>query len=247
MPVKNCERQTLQFKAALEKCLETSIPSEECDNDNHSQKNSPRQSHHLRKFKSLLTNAQPIKPWSADLDEADTIEDIWNDSPAVAAPWQDKSNFESQQKNSSSLEEQIDSVIQMFFNSQTETNSETQPEVDGEVGEAVSTWDAKFGQRKSIASPLESAIYQDTITVNAETSSEEEATLQPNPIASDDYWQEISQLTQIEILPEEGQYLEHDDTGSPSPIVYPNRPTKKRDSLAAVELPKFKSQTKPQK
>jgi myosin heavy subunit len=239
------QRQTLQFKAALEKCLETSIPSEEeYENGNQSHQSSPRQSHHLRKFKSLLANAQPIKPWSADMDETDTIEDIWNDSPSVAAPWQDEANLESQLGNSSSrsLEEQIDSVIQMFFNSQNTTNSETptQIEVDEEVGEAVSTWDAKLARRKSFATPLETSVHQDTITVSAEISPPEESPSQPNPIPLDDYWQEISQLTQIETLSAEGQYLEHDDTGSPSPIVYPNRTTKKRDSLAAVELPKFK-------
>jgi hypothetical protein len=232
------QRQTLQFKAALEKCLETSIPSEEQENGNQSYQSSPRQSQHLRKFKSLLANAQPIKPWSADMDENDTIEDIWNDSPNVPAPWQDEANFESQPNSSSrSLEEQIDSVIQMFFTSQTETPIPA--EVDVEVSEADSSWDAKQLRRESLETPLESAIHQDTITVNAETSSPVEPPLQPNPTPSDDYWQEISQLTQIETLSEEGQYLEHDDAGSPSPIVYPNRPTKKRDSLAAVELPKF--------
>jgi hypothetical protein len=243
------QRQTLQFKAALEKCLETSIPSEEDNkNGNQSHQHTSRQSHHLRKFKSLLANAQPIKPWSADDEEGDTIGDIWNDSPNVASPWQEESNFESHRGNSSShsLEEQIDSVIQMFFNSQTETNPETpnHTEDNQEVAfkgypqfEEIPIWDA-------VASPLETTINPDTITVSAETSSPDEqqpaSSKETNPIPADDYWQEISQLTQIETLSGEGQYLDHDDTGSLSPIVYPNRPTKKRNSLAAVELPKFK-------
>ncbi|AFZ00645.1 hypothetical protein [Calothrix sp. PCC 6303] len=243
------QRQTLQFKAALEKCLETSIPSDEdSDNGNQSYHNSNRQSPHVRKFKSLLANAQPIKPWSADEEEADIVGDIWNDSPGAASPWQEKPNFESHQANSNShsLEEKIDDVIQMFFNSQTRTNPETSNQTESSEQEAfkdcsqfeeIPTWGAA-------ASPLETTINPDTITVSAETSSPDEqqpaSSKETNPILADDYWQEISQLTQIETLSGEGEYLDHDDAGSPSPIVYPNRPTKRRNSLAAVELPKFK-------
>jgi hypothetical protein len=251
------QRQTLQFKTALEKCLETSIPSEEdSENGNQSHRHASRQSRHLHKFKSLLANAQPIKPWSADEEEADNIGDIWNDSSSFASPWQEESNFDAHRGNSSShsLEEQIDGVIQMFFNSQTETNPETPNKTEGDEEVAfkeypqneneIPIWDAiELAERSSIATPLESPINSDTITVSAETSSPEEPPVsspETNPIPAHDYWQEIAQLTQIETLSGEGQYLDHDDTGSPSPIVYPNRPAKKRDSLAAVELPKFK-------
>ena len=54
------QRQTLQFKAALEKCLETPVVNDSSDyTANH-------QTRFSRKARSLLPNVQPIRPWSAE-------------------------------------------------------------------------------------------------------------------------------------------------------------------------------------
>lgn len=54
------QRQTLQFKAALEKCLEKPGVNDSSDHTaNH-------QTRFSRKARSLLPNVQPIQPWSAE-------------------------------------------------------------------------------------------------------------------------------------------------------------------------------------
>ncbi|WP_071189476.1 hypothetical protein [Trichormus sp. NMC-1] len=64
------QRQTLQFKAALEKCLDTSVPNYDTLEDTayHPQGVTGGQTRFSRKARSLFPNAQPIKPWSAEAD-----------------------------------------------------------------------------------------------------------------------------------------------------------------------------------
>jgi hypothetical protein len=61
---------------------------------------------------------------------------------------------------------------------------------------------------------------------------------------TEDYWSEVSQLTQFELsandLSPESLGDNTDDANSPSPVVYPQRPPKGRKSLASVELPNFR-------
>ncbi|NJL64548.1 MAG: hypothetical protein HC903_25405 [Methylacidiphilales bacterium] len=64
------QRQTLQFKAALEKCLDPTPTNEISDEREEfpTDSSTTQQSPFLKKFKSLFVNAQPIKPWSSDLE-----------------------------------------------------------------------------------------------------------------------------------------------------------------------------------
>ncbi|WP_016949082.1 hypothetical protein [Anabaena sp. PCC 7108] len=64
------QRQTLQFKAALEKCLDTSVPSYDTleYTPDQPQGVTGGQTRFSRKARSLFPNAQPIKPWSAEAD-----------------------------------------------------------------------------------------------------------------------------------------------------------------------------------
>jgi hypothetical protein len=66
------QRQTLQFKAALEKCLDTPVPSYETLEDTayHPYDVTGGNTRFSRKARSLFPNAQPIKPWSAEADSA---------------------------------------------------------------------------------------------------------------------------------------------------------------------------------
>ncbi|KST66517.1 hypothetical protein [Mastigocoleus testarum] len=69
------QRQNLQFKAALSKCLDTPVPGDLEDNETISRaRNFTRQSSTINsKLRSFLTNAQPIRPWSEQ--QADTFND----------------------------------------------------------------------------------------------------------------------------------------------------------------------------
>jgi hypothetical protein len=92
------QRQTLQFKAALEKCLDSSIPHYDTleDKVHHPDDVTSTSTRFSRKARSLFPNAQPIKPWSAEPNPAvDTfssagehLEKSWMQppSPSVYTP-----------------------------------------------------------------------------------------------------------------------------------------------------------------
>ncbi|HLP89007.1 MAG TPA: hypothetical protein VK184_10505 [Nostocaceae cyanobacterium] len=88
------QRQTLQFKAALEKCLDTPVPHyDTLDDNNHnysqnSQSSFIGQSRFSRKARSLFPNAQPIKPWSADSDSVhESLSHSWVE-PIISSSYQ---------------------------------------------------------------------------------------------------------------------------------------------------------------
>ncbi|TAE53998.1 MAG: hypothetical protein EAZ76_08605 [Nostocales cyanobacterium] len=85
------QRQTLQFKAALDKCLDTSVPSYDTldDTAHHPYNVTSRSTRFSRKARSLFPHAQPIQPWSAEgsgvVDTFDGVsqhlENSWIQSP----------------------------------------------------------------------------------------------------------------------------------------------------------------------
>lgn len=73
------QRQTLQFKSALEKCLDTPVPNYDIleDTAHHPYDVTGGHTRFSRKARSLFPNAQPIKPWSAEVDSLhDTSSDL---------------------------------------------------------------------------------------------------------------------------------------------------------------------------
>jgi hypothetical protein len=60
------QRQTLQFKAALEKCLDTPIPAYDADGDSNLQDFTPFVGLNKSNSKSHISFTQPIKPWCVD-------------------------------------------------------------------------------------------------------------------------------------------------------------------------------------
>lgn len=131
------QRQTLQFKAALEKCLETPIPTSQEDLTENDFNDTPVEplSPSLKKFRSLFVNADPIRPWSADQAAVEEPQNISGDTDGEAVMQELVSKQESfaasepDEKSTTweqtppiatpSLEEQIDSVIKIFFTSQS--------------------------------------------------------------------------------------------------------------------------------
>ncbi|MGI8503692.1 MAG: hypothetical protein ACR2LR_21555 [Hassallia sp.] len=64
------QRQTLQFKAALEKCLESPVPSYDYLDDSAISSDDINicQLRNSKQASSSFSNAEPIKPWSAQID-----------------------------------------------------------------------------------------------------------------------------------------------------------------------------------
>jgi hypothetical protein len=296
------QRQTLQFKAALEKCLD---PTPNCEISDEREEfpvdsSTNQQSPFLKKFKSLFVNAQPIKPWSSDLescgeDAENNREEILSNhvevpsstfnppfnisesetqSPQTTAESAELKGATSKSSDvssgSPSLEEQIDSVIQMFFTSQSlEVTSLGSPSPEFNIGEfnhelgkeelstSDSIWDTVSNSLDSAASAEKHEANDVLINASNEKPITPEIVIEPNselesqskpqsqqPSEEEDYWAEVSQLTNLELPATESPFhpANTDEETSPSPVVFPNRPPKGRKSLASVELPKFRSQ-----
>jgi hypothetical protein len=261
------QRQTLQFKAALEKCLETPVPNGDsvddtfnCQTDTFSQPSTA---------KSLFT-AQPIQPWSTESelfndhlhhtgkpseDKGNPLRDWqFDESPPFESPSDDSEVSQSSQSDlqaveettpvsqtelteeatsppSPNIEEQLDSVIQMFFASQTSSEAAlpTQKNLDSDTWETVATSFVDDGEPVIPTSPhIETQTSQTTQTETV------------------DYWSDVPQVPPFEFTPADPDAAPGDDNAnpiSPSPLIYPNRPPKGRKSLSSVELPNFQKPT----
>ena len=165
---------------------------------------------------------------------------------------------------SSNLDQQLDSLIQMFFTSQPASASPpptAKTHVDSNQGDAP-IWEtlatileddeelenpqkqqleaeinppattSTSGTTDSVVSPANNLLVSST-QPHTETPARE----------TEDYWSEVSQLTQLELsatdLSPDLSGDNTNDANSPSPVVYPQRPPKGRKSLASVELPNF--------
>lgn len=291
------QRQTLQFKAALEKCLETPIPPESSDETtSDSQGTTKHQTRFSRKARSLFPNVQPIRPWSAEPDSlTDKVDYPWgqsaksspytshNSPPNPSSPWNwpvkddapkpsqsaasEIEDFFTQPEivssgGSSNLDQQIDSLIQMFFTPQpVPTPPPTPKNVDIHQTDASvwETWATTLEDDEPQTSDQEinsDAVEEELIPSEAHNSqtSANSPTNQTNPDNLDNetketnpenYWSDNSQWTQLELSSTDdlSQHLSNDysnDNQSPSPIVYPQRPPKGRKSLSSVELPNFR-------
>ncbi|MFN6472004.1 MAG: hypothetical protein RMY36_020345 [Nostoc sp. SerVER01] len=272
------QRQTLQFKAALEKCLDTPVPGYDSleDTAKHPKDITSTQGRFSRKARSLFPNAQPIKPWSAESESLSdnpnnswgepspplpfqtnqatpTSSSSWNwsikeDTPTSAQPVSSPEIEDSPDTTetvsppeSSNLDQQLDSLIQMFFTSQPASTSPppaAKTDVDTHVGDAP-VWDtlAKILEDDEEAENPQQQLLEAEINppiTTSTTSSEPKVFVEE----TEDYWSEVPQLTQLE-LPSESSDDNATDANSPSPVVYPQRPPKGRKSLASVELPNF--------
>jgi len=251
------QRQTLQFKAALEKCLEMPVPKEDslddslnCQTDTFCQSGSS---------KSLFT-AQRIQPWSteselfndqASEDKGNPLRDWqFDDSPPLESTSDDsevsqssQTDFETVEDKTpvsptespekatspplSNIEEQLDSVIQMFFAEQTSSKAAlpTHKDLDSDTWETVATSFVDDGEPVIPTSPhIETQTSQTTQTETV------------------DYWSDVPQVKPFEFTPADADAAPDDDDAnaiSPSPLIYPNRPPKGRKSLSSVELPNF--------
>ncbi|WP_413172501.1 hypothetical protein [Anabaena azotica] len=287
------QRQTLQFKAALEKCLDTSVPNYDTleDKTHHPHDLTGGHTRFSRKARSLFPNAQPIKPWSAESDFVSDAcgglhqltDNSWVESSTPfpheqnsSAPVSESSDLCSDEDNtltsteiaaslevdelitsetassgSSHLDQQLESLIQMFFTSQSTsvTPPATGDTPNNHQTNLSITEDAEEPKR-IIEENLEPEINSGAGAENLLIAPTNEPPITPtfphkqiNAGDSEDYWAEVSPSTSSKLplhnfsLEPMGEY--HQENKSPSPLIYPQRPPKGRKSLASVELPSF--------
>ncbi|MBN3991880.1 MAG: hypothetical protein HWQ36_15400 [Nostoc sp. NMS2] len=295
------QRQTLQFKAALEKCLDTSVPSYDSleDTAQHPKDITSGQGRFSRKARSLFPNARPIQPWSAESESlTENEDDSWGE-PSAPIPFQKNEstpppssswNWSVKQNTpkpaeaptpsakiddspdtpeavstsgSPNLDQQLDSLIQMFFTSQSESASPppaAKTDVDGNNAPIWETLATILEDDEETENPQEKDLEAEiNPPATTSTSGTTDSVLSPAndllvsstslhtepPVGNtEDYWSEVSQLSQLELsendFSPESLGDSTDDANSPSPVVYPQRPPKGRKSLASVELPNFR-------
>ena len=294
------QRQTLQFKAALEKCLDTSVPSYDSleDTAKHPKDiTSSGQGRFSRKARSLFPNAQPIQPWSAEPESlTEDGDNSWGEPsapipfqrneptppPSSSWNWSVKQNTpkpsepspspkiddspdipEAVSTSGSSLDQQLDSLIQMFFTAQSVSASPppaAKTDVDSNDAPIWETLATILEDDEERENPRKAHLEAE-INPPATTSTSWTTDFLPSPAnnllvsstyshteppvgETEDYWSEVSQLSQLELsatdLSPESLSDNTNEANSPSPVVYPQRPPKGRKSLASVELPNFR-------
>ncbi|MEM9925969.1 MAG: hypothetical protein AAF915_19825 [Cyanobacteria bacterium P01_D01_bin.50] len=278
--LKRQQRQTLQFKAALEKSLETSIPGYDHLDDGSSFPDITKNNSQLTQS---LSSIQPIKPWSAPPESYKTQNDLWEEIVTTEAStngenpieeesstWEFSANndietnkdvpetqTEDSEKDeelaaqevvspsdSSELEEKLDSVIQTFFASQTESElPNPHQKQDAETSETIiSAWEpmvepSQTNNDDNIDTSQSSDCEDEQMTTFNSSMNEN------NTYELEDYWEEVSDYPAFDVSENTSSFETLRDTdshsNSPSPLIYPKRPSKGRKSFASVELPKF--------
>jgi hypothetical protein len=235
------QRQTLQFKSALEKCLEVPAPNYE---PNAEAQNSAWSQRHLKNIlaaQSLLPKAQPIQPWSAEpeLSEDNThLDSPWDQPAPPQLRLVDQEAVLSHSQETDELEEDLT----------TEPSAEQQEaEADLLVEQSDLGWVYQLLDEPDADLLVEStASSTDEVNLEPLTQSPEERFSQEVielPVkeesfvtlaASTDAWAET-------FVPEPPprQQLPLSQPNWPSPVVYPLRSAKKLQSYAAIELPTF--------
>lgn len=255
------QRQTLQFKAALEKCLETPFP-----NDNSLDETPNNQSNTTKKRKSassLLPNAQPIRPWSAEpesfVDSINlfTVESLTSPVPEQSDHPEPTQSFVSdtsdpedsptpkQPANTPEIIEEHPTSLEAVSTSEP-FNSEPS-NLEEQLNDVIQLFFTSSADISVSSQPLlqdtqsnesDEPIWETYALPFSDDQEPEDTTInliEDKDEVTSDYWSKASP-----ILPLEEPFTDNSKT-TPSPVVYPQRPPKGRKSLASVELPNFHS------
>ncbi|MFQ4145691.1 hypothetical protein [Chlorogloeopsis sp. ULAP02] len=261
------QRQTLQFKAALEKCLDTTVPSYDSLEDNAQTSVSNRHTTHSKQANSIFSNQRPIRPWSA---ESESFEEqsskLWKEFNSPPHRWQNPTT-PIQSSATDKLGEQAPLTANQP-NIEPEINSSTPPATvssseQSNLEEQLNNLFQTFFTVQPVSTPpqptaaegVEADVEEsDEILPQTEsfaTSSDVNEESVNNDITNHDTNSEDNQDDGIEtpqLLPQDSPGTSvpqqpADDSAhshSPSPLLYPQRPPKGRKSLASVELPNFR-------
>lgn len=245
------QRQTLQFKAALEKCLE--VPPSHSVSQQSSHPNSAAAA------QSLVHKAQPIQPWSAEpevLEDTADFDTIWN-RPIPLEPLPPVYPL-SVEPLSARRPEDTDLISTVDSADPTEdaiASSEESAANELELEQQLLAEMTFLAEASGLSElPFDLANVQSSLTVESGTDSDEsdepasylsDAEETPPPedtreldmetqTPMEDYWEDAAkeiEPTQPEVILPQSNW--------PSPVLYPLRPPKKLKSLAAIELPSF--------
>ena len=260
------QQYTLQFKAALEKCLDVSATQKIEESVDHAISESEAQSESVSFIK-----AQPVQPWSTTLEhqawEPETTpfnlvipsNSVWSTVPDDASLFEDESEsiatdaFEIDAAATVQIDDieiaQPEPIIvhpPLSYTIERSTPEET-PAVHHNIDLFVPTASRTveslevFDEPESVPQPevtiAESIPVEEpieTIAANPFNLALPPAVEPPLPVASP-----FITLSESDRDRSREPIAIPTPEGSPSPIVYPERSQKKRESLAAVELPSF--------
>lgn len=209
------QRQTMQFKAALEKCLEvqnTSVNLQNCESNVPETTDIPQieaEKEPVVIESRFVPKAKPIQPWSAPPEESETPMSIPETATELA--------HEGEEQTPTVPVEPPETIA-------VETSASDGEEVTAQEEEPNSFF---------ILEDLEPEFEQ-------EEEDEEQEEFQESTTSNNT---EATEVTPE--VPQEQEFISPLDESLiskanwPSPLVYPLRHTKKRKSLAAIDLPSF--------
>lgn len=209
---------------------------------------------------SASTPATPSSPWDWS-DKKEQLKSATSDNALNSPPIIDDATATPEavsNMGTANIDEQIDHLMQMFFNAKPTASSATQKiDKDLDSNQAdVSIWDTSA---TTITDDEPAETLPDSNTpiswvVNNASASANNLPVSPTaaiaqttePADNEDYWSDIAQVNQVNLslsdIAAEVSGNSTIDDKSPSPVVYPKRPPKGRKSLASVELPNFRQQ-----
>ncbi len=243
------QRYTLQFKAALDKCLEMPSLKPKVSQPETEEQRTQQNLH------PLIFSPRPIQPWSAATSESNLQE---SEKEQAEVSGRESANFqvelspEALISNESELAPDIEYFGNPFFSiPEPETTSESDltgspplpadstfdfkeaeealwKELERLTNDTVELKNISLPDHREVADPATSIpVTDEAIAELAQTKSLPQLETQlPSPVTSPEL--------KIAAVPTAGN-----TPNWPSPVVYPQRPTKKIKSLAAIDLPSF--------
>jgi len=246
------QRQTLQFKSALEKCLEVPAPTYETNAEPKNFGGSQRQVKNIIAAQSLLPKAQPIQPWSSQadlLEEDDNLDPVWDNPtpPQLRLVTSEEVPTPEPLKVETALPEEMDDFEESVAESE-----------DFEQGLEGDQWDEQSDlgwvyqlldepEADFLVEVTTSSTKELNLDLSRNQNSEEELSLEAREMLEElgevSWEDEVSPMNSLaEVLtpePVKHQQLPLSQPNWPSPVVYPLRPAKKLNSYAAIDLPSF--------
>jgi hypothetical protein len=229
------QRQTLQFKAALEKCLDNPASNDQGVDDNgcYLPDINPEDSRFYKKLQSLFSRGEPIRPWSA----IDYVESEFN-QPIN----ENTENTMDVSEEISHVDQRLEDILSVFFASNPDLSSTSDMSMSPTIstnetsmkGGGTSFLGGEEDERRPTIIPEGLKDMNNLPEVNL---------LSDNTINTSDQQNNYDLQWSINTV----ETLEQDsEQKSPSPLIYPGRTVKVRKTLAAVELPNFPPQSQNQ-
>ncbi|MBD2576129.1 hypothetical protein [Oscillatoria sp. FACHB-1406] len=224
------QHRTLQFKAALDKCLERGLPEFlfESESPNPS---SPEASEEItEEFTPLKT--QPIQPWSARGEQvvefSDNLPDWGGSVPSEEPPSAPLTLFEMRSLEDSEELPESDEPDEEAIDSKVEE--------EPVVGSCLATfesieWEVEPSESDGFDAIFETLEERSQLPVESEELSESE-----DPSEIDDEAERLSAFS----LERTFEVITPAQSNFPAPLVYPHRRERKHRSLATIELPNFR-------